>query len=325
MNNYEEKIKALNRKLKIMSEQIKTLEKKYRALTETTVDAIVSTNSEGHIIFCNPSAEKMFGYADEIIGKFSTILIPERYRLAHLEGIKRYLNTGKPKIIGKTVEVIGLRKDSTEFPIELSLSAWENKTQCYFTAIIRDITERKRFERDLMEANKKLEELSTKDSLTNLYNRRYADKILEIEFNQAKRYQMPLSCLMIDIDYFKKINDTYGHRMGDKAIIHVSNILLEMTRTSDIVARYGGEEFIVILTNTDTNGAVSFAERLRESVSKYKIKDTKKNITIGLTVSIGVGAVTENTKNKEELVNLIDRALYNAKQQGRNRVCCYIN
>jgi len=204
MNSHEEEIKRLNGALGILSRQVKMLEERYRAITETVVDAIISIDEEGRIIICNPATKKIFGYEDEIIGSNITTLMPERYRKAHQNGMNRYLNTGIPKIIGSTVEVVGMKKDGIEFPIELSLSAWRTDDQCYFTGIIRDITERKQMEHILIEDNKKLEELSTRDSLTNVYNRRYAYRLLEYEFNRSKRYKTPLSCLLIDADHFKR-------------------------------------------------------------------------------------------------------------------------
>ena len=331
MTNCEKEIKALNRILEIMSKNvletisgdIKLLEKRYLAITETVIDAIILIDEEGRIIFCNPTTMKMFGYEKEIIGNNITILMPERYRQAHQKGLNRYRNTGLSKIVGNIVEMVGLRKDGTEFPVEISLSVWMNNGQCFFTGIIRDITERKQMERNLLEANKKLEELSMRDSLTDLYNRRYAYQVLEIEFNRAARYKKPLSCLMIDIDYFKMVNDLYGHFFGDKVLVSFSSFLLEMKRYTDVVSRYGGEEFLVILPDVDINGAVNFAERLRAAVSKCKIEDKERNIHTVLSISIGVSSFTKRTSNAEELVCQADMALYEAKRQGRNRVCCY--
>ena len=156
MNSHEEEIKALNRTLELLSRQLKMLDERYRAITETVVDAIISINEEGRIIFCNPATKKIFRYEDEIIGSNITALMPERFRKSHQNGMNRYLNTGIPKIIGSTVEVVGTKKDGTEFPIELSLSVWKTDERCYFTGIIRDITERKQMEHNLIDANKNL-------------------------------------------------------------------------------------------------------------------------------------------------------------------------
>ncbi len=322
MDTYEEEIRTLDKALEVVSRQIK-IEEKYYAIAEAFIDAIISTDGKGRIIFCNPAAKRMFGYGDEIIGKLITLLMPERYRNVYQTGINRYTTTGIPKIVGKTVELSGLKKDGTEFPIEISLSVWTDG-QYYFTGIIRDITERKQIEHSLLEANKKLEELSTRDSLTNLFNRRYTNKVLEVEFNRAKRYKNPLSCLLIDIDYFKKINDLYGHSFGDKVLVYFSSFLLEMTRSTDIVTRYGGEEFLVILPDVNIQGAKDFAERLRDSISKRSVEDKDMNINVTMSISIGVSSFDDHTCNKDEIINQADKALYEAKRSGRNKVCCYI-
>lgn len=299
------------------------LEEKYYAFIETFVDAIISADQDGRIIYCNPAAKKMFGYENEIIGSNIMILMPERYRIKQKVGMNRYMTTGLTRIVGKTVELIGLKKDGAEFPIELSLSVCMVDDRYCFTGIIRDITKRKQMEVNLLEYNKKLEDLSIKDSLTNLYNRRYICEILESEFNRAKRYKNSLSCLMIDIDYFKKINDLYGHSFGDKVLVYFSSFLREMARSTDIVSRYGGEEFLVVLPDVNISGAIDFAERLREGISHHRIEDKEMNITTVLSISVGISSFSSHTINKEEIVNQADKALYDAKRRGRNMVCCH--
>ena len=122
------------------------LEERYRSVTETSIDAIITSNSSDLILSWNKGAELIFGYGQEIVGKSVTTIIPERYRKAHMKGIKRFHRTGERHIIDKKVELEALRKDGTEFPIELSLSTWETPSGRYYGAIIRDISERKRIE-----------------------------------------------------------------------------------------------------------------------------------------------------------------------------------
>lgn len=320
IENYK-KIRVLNKALNIVTNHVK-MEVNHYALVETFVDAIISANQEGRIVYCNPAAKKMFGYQEEIIGCDITVLMPERYRIKYQIGMTKYINTGLTRIMGQTIELVGLKKDGIEFPIELSVSASMVDDRYFFTGIIRDITERKCTEFKLLESNRKLQELSIKDSLTNLYNRRHTFHVMEIEFNRAKRYQKSLSCLMIDIDYFKNINDLYGHPFGDKVLVHFSSFLLNMIRSTDIVSRYGGEEFLVILPDVDIKGAMDFAERLREAVSKHTIEDKERNINAALSISVGVSSFTDSTLNKEEIISQADKALYEAKRSGRNRVCC---
>ena len=166
--------------------------------------------------------------------------------------------------------------------------------------------------------NKKLYEKSITDPLTGLYNREYMIEYLKKKIEEAKRYKFPLSIAMIDIDFFKKINDTYGHLIGDCVLKELSNLLKNNFRDSDVVVRYGGEEILIIMPFTDKESACDKLEKFRKLVEKYKFCD-KKNIK--LTISAGVGGY-ENEETLEELILKADRNVYFAKKHGRNEVKC---
>lgn len=173
---------------------------------------------------------------------------------------------------------------------------------------------------ELLEANKKLRELAYRDGLTGLYNHRYFQEILEREIKRARRYKKPLSLLMIDIDHFKKINDTYGHLHGDEVLKGLAQIFSESIRACDYAARYGGEEFSIILPETPLNGALNVAERLRQRVKNTPIVLADQEIRV--TISIGLAAY-ENTQieiTRSQLISLADKALYQSKMAGRDRV-----
>ena len=173
---------------------------------------------------------------------------------------------------------------------------------------------------ELLEANKKLRELAYRDGLTGLYNHRYFQEILEREIKRARRYKKPLSLLMIDIDHFKKINDTYGHLHGDEVLKRLAQIFSESIRACDYAARYGGEEFSIILPETLLNGALNVAERLRQRVKNTPIVLADQEIRV--TISIGLAAY-ENTQReitRSQLIALADKALYQSKMAGRDRV-----
>ncbi len=168
----------------------------------------------------------------------------------------------------------------------------------------------------LQEAQKKLKELANKDSLTDLYNRRYFNDIAITLTAIGKRKKTPLSLLMMDIDKFKAINDNYGHAVGDNVIRLLADKLLEYTRESDIVARLGGEEFAIILTNTDKKNAFAIAENLRKKIEQLSFNE------ITFTVSIGVNEFDyDQDTSIHDSLNRADKALYSAKKSGRNRVC----
>jgi len=165
-----------------------------------------------------------------------------------------------------------------------------------------------------------LYELAVTDGLTKLFIHRYFQQRLEQELSRSKRYRSSLSLLMIDIDHFKKLNDTYGHPEGDNILRILAKILKEKLRDTDIIARYGGEEFACILTETGHSGAKETAERLRNAVENYKFNI--KGNTVKLTISIGVDT-WDFVVSKEEFIEHADRALYKAKSLGRNKVVVY--
>lgn len=160
--------------------------------------------------------------------------------------------------------------------------------------------------------------LSVTDALTGLYNRRHFDNMIEREFLRAKRYSNDLSIALMDIDFFKKVNDTYGHLCGDYILKEVAYLILENFRKTDMVFRYGGEEILVILTETPLEKAVIPLERLRKSIENYPFNYDGQDIRI--TISIGAESINPEISDYEELINNADRALYQAKENGRNKV-----
>ncbi len=173
---------------------------------------------------------------------------------------------------------------------------------------------------ELMKANKKLRDMAFKDGLTGLYNHRYFQELMDRELSRAQRYRRPLALIMIDIDHFKKINDTYGHPQGDVVLRSISRVIRESIRESDIAARYGGEEFAIVLPETDLKGAAAAAERIRRKVEAEKIKLNGKEV--GVTISLGVAALERPGKGikKSDIIDLADKALYKSKTSGRNKI-----
>jgi diguanylate cyclase (GGDEF)-like protein len=175
---------------------------------------------------------------------------------------------------------------------------------------------------ELEEKNRELQELAYYDPLTGLPNRRFFFEHASLIFEEVKRYEKPLSLLVIDIDYFKKINDTYGHDVGDLVLKTFADVLRGIVRQSDICARFGGEEFVVLLPNTDLEGAKVLAERIRTAVAKNPVEHG--SIVIVFTVSIGASQYRKGMQNIDELIKEADIALYRAKEGGRNRVEVFI-
>ncbi|MCP4727287.1 MAG: GGDEF domain-containing protein [bacterium] len=175
---------------------------------------------------------------------------------------------------------------------------------------------------ELKIVNKKLEEKAVTDSLTNLYNHRFFFEMLNKEFANSRRHGRPLGCVMIDIDFFKKVNDNYGHQEGDKVLKVLGEMLLDAVREGDVPARYGGEEFSLILSNTPTTEAVKVAERIRKHVETTAF--SKKLDAGKITISVGVvGMDSTKVKSAAEFAECADKAVYASKDNGRNMVTLY--
>ena len=283
-------------------------EEKFRAIAETAVDAIILADSNGNIVFWNKSAQDIFGYTeDEILGKPLTILMPEQYRESHQKGLERLNSTGESKYIGRMNEMYGLGKDGYNFPVELSVSMWKIKGETFYSGIVRDITRRKQLENDL-------EKLATTDRLTQAFNRTKFQEVIKQELERAKRYYHSLSVAMFDIDHFKKVNDTYGHAVGDSVLQTLTKIVKENLREIDYLVRWGGEEFILIAPETDIERARVLAERIRKATESYKF-DQAGTITVSFGITEYKPDDTEDT-----LIKRADDAMYEAKKKGRNRV-----
>ena len=194
-----------------------------------------------------------------------------------------------------------------------------------------EIDKRKKRERQLREmseklreANRQLEELSHMDDLTGIFNRRQFEKTYENEWRRASRSGMPLSVIMMDIDFFKKLNDRYGHPYGDWCLKQVAGELTRnLRRPADLVARYGGEEFVAVLSETDGEGAAKVAEAIRSGVEGLGIRH-EDGLKPGEIMTLSLGLATarpEPDSDRAELLQRADQALYEAKAQGRNRVC----
>jgi two-component system cell cycle response regulator len=174
-------------------------------------------------------------------------------------------------------------------------------------------------QKELLETNKRLELLSITDGLTKLHNHRYFQDELARAFDESQRYQRPLSLVMIDIDFFKKINDTYGHAVGDDVLKGVARLYHDSVRSTDLVARYGGEEFTVMMPETTLNDAILFAEKIRALIESTAL-ETQAGV-VPATISLGVASVPHSRiHTPKELIVAADKALYRAKKNGRNQV-----
>mgnify|MGYP001368500571 FL=1 len=188
--------------------------------------------------------------------------------------------------------------------------------------VINNTLERARLRNDVKKAQAKMAEMSTVDELTKLHNRRYFIEALEGEFERASRYEIEMALIMVDLDHFKKINDTYGHPSGDMVLSEIGRILKKHVRRNDIACRYGGEEFAVILSNVSRENIYAAYDRFREMVSEHLFEYESNQFHI--TVSIGI-AFSNNAESANDLLSQADQALYQAKDTGRNKTVTYMD
>lgn len=234
---------------------------------------------------------------------------------------KRFISKIQPELFPAFIQVVETGK-SLEQDIKYN---YKNEQKWFhfiavklgdgFSVTVRDITVRKKLEL-------KLNKLATIDALTGIYNRHYFDNNIIQEWQRCQRENQPLSLILCDVDYFKNYNDTYGHQEGDKCLIKVAQTMDNIAkRSSDFLARYGGEEFAIILPNTTKEGAGNIAEKIREEILDLKIPHKDSKVNEYVTLSLGVASVIPSSESSTEmLIKLADNALYEAKNNGRNKV-----
>lgn len=260
-----------------------------------------TTNVTGIITSISSAFSKTSGYTkDELINKNINIIKHEDTPKSVHSNIWSTILKGKQwngEIKNKTKDGEAYWLEQTIIPIKN-----ENEEIISFMSVGTEIT-----------AKKRLEVISVTDKLTGIFNRRKLDEILHLEIEKAKRYDKTLSLIIIDIDHFKRVNDTYGHQTGDSVLRSVSQILQTNIRKIDFLGRFGGEEFLIICPETDKEGAMSLAEDMRKRIEEYEFP-TVKHVTISLGVSTyGSG------DDEESLIKRCDAALYQAKGEGRNQ------
>lgn len=311
----------------------------------TVGDGLVVADTRGRILNVTPSLCRIYGYDEaELAGQNISMLIGGHDRMQHDGYLGRHLafDRSPERLFRRTVEGEGMRNDGTVFPVEVTITEAGSDNHLLFVGTIRDISERQAMmtqleatladlrqqqdetqeaNRKLNLANEELEFMSTHDNLTGLPNRHYFDAFSTRLWRQAIRREEPIAILMIDVDYFKRYNDHYGHLAGDACLRQIGEVLSQtVNRPEDGVARYGGEEFIAMLSNTGPDGAAHVARAILDQVRAAKIPHVESEHGI-VTLCIGL-AVTVPGKGArlESLVQRADEALYQAKAAGRNRL-----
>lgn len=278
-------------------EELRASEARFRTVAETAADAIICSDHAHRVTLWNRAAERMFGYAEsEALGMSTRVLFCD--------------SSGAPlpkDLDAARFESLGCRKDGALFPVEVTVTDWMTRDETYHTTIVRDVSERKAYE-------EKLAYMAHHDSLTGVFNRHHLSAVLEKETARAIRYKHPIGFLMIDVNRFKMINDTLGHRVGDEVVQAVAHVLSTAVRSADLVFRYGGDEFLVVLPETD-GSAVIVKDRILESLALWN--ETSDLLDFDITLSIGVAHWAPDCgRSTDEVLNEADADMYREKHGG---------
>jgi len=336
---------SFEKKVRAAENALAESEKSYRTIVETVSDVIFRLGPDQKIEFINP-AIRFFGYEpSELVGqsieKFIDMGSIDKETIAKIatqgvgplstSNLEVKFKFARESILGETTKPVPVLLDAFGLWDISDEQVFKNEVEKNFLGtlcIARNIMEIKAVEEELlqtqcrlMQAVENLKELSTTDGLTEISNRRFFDEYSEKERKRAQRDKKPFAVIMIDLDCFKSYNDTYGHQRGDACLKKVAGVIKgAMKRPADLAARYGGEEFVLVLPETDKDGACKLAEQLRQEV--INLKEEHQNNTSGKWVTISLGAATEIAepgKSFSDLLAKADKALYEAKGSGRNR------
>ena len=296
---------------KALQERFLESEERYRGIFESAHDAMVSFDGSGRVAMVNRAAETTLGYDGR---EMSGMSVAELFRPQHADFWKEMLSPARVSDAhntGDNVEMTAQRKSGSELTAQVSVSEKSVRGKRIFTAIIRDVSRQKALEEELRL-------LSITDSLTRLFNRRHFHSLAEKEVQRVNRNKVPFSILLLDVDHFKRFNDTFGHAEGDNVLKALADHIRSNVRSMDSGFRFGGEEFVVLLPETTSAGAMVVAERLRVRFSERCFHPIPGGRPVSATVSVGVAEFRKGC-SLAELIRNADLAMYAAKNGGRNR------
>ena len=288
-------------------------------LIEESLDAVLVIDERGIICYMNTAMHALCGFApNEALGQPLYGLLPENMSSAHQGHVQRFLEHGSPSTVLGSVREFAVRHRTGEMiPIEMkALDLGVVDTVRYFGAFMADLRPRRHAEAKNAALLAQLERQAMSDSLTGLPNRRAFEIEAARMVARARRSAAPMTVGIADIDFFKKVNDGYGHKVGDEVLSAVSVVLSQSARSTDYVARIGGEEFGLMFPDATPESAAAVAERMRSAVMNFPLR-TASGAELKVTISIGLAAFEGELS---EALSHADRALYEAKRNGRNRV-----
>ena len=330
------KFKKLNKILSMRQKEFINLndkvidsEKLYKSIFDASPDAIVMFDINYRILIASKSANEVLGFeGDCLVGENILQFFVDKESKRIEKNIRRVFNENN---IGTTNYRGKKNNNSTIYEVNSRAIKDENGNSINLVSIIRDVTQKATLEEALEAREKQYKELAKElelknislservsiDNLTGIKNRYYFDERIKEEVDLAKRQKASFSLLLFDLDHFKLVNDNFGHDVGDKVLKRVTDAVSKIIRSYDIFARWGGEEFVVLMPNTTEAEAVPAAEKIRKTVEDISHPDIEK-----ITISIGI-AIWELDDDVDQIFVKADKALYTAKNQGRNRVIVY--
>ncbi|MBP2664546.1 MAG: diguanylate cyclase with sensor [Firmicutes bacterium] len=325
--------------LKASRTELRDSEEKYRSLVENSNVGVYrkTGNDNSFIEYANPALAKMFGFPS-----VEELLQASAIQFSDQESFKLLIEEIDQQGAVKEREIRLKKKDGTSVWCSVtSIKHFDEKRQVFLIdSVVKDITERKIAEEALRQVhadleikvnertqelrvlNEKLYRLSLEDGLTGIANRRCFDEFLQREWQRARREQLPLALIMLDVDLFKHYNDTYGHVSGDECLKRVAGVIKEVAkRATDLAARYGGEEFAIVLPNTDQANAVKLGNEILVGVRELGIRNATAVSSQIVTISLGIAVIIpSDITTPESLIIAADQALYQAKNAGRNQL-----
>lgn len=303
LNTRIEEVEAARSALAARTEELQESEQRFRQLADAAFEAIIIHAGE-QVLDCNEATTKLYQVSK--LELFQNSLLDHIHPCCQKEG-SHWLHQATQD----PVELTHQRFDGGKIPVEIRSRSILHKGKPALITAIRDITTHKAMQAEL-------HHIANSDPLTGIGNRRFFLDMGKKEFFRAVRYTQPISLVMLDVDHFKRINDTYGHDIGDIALKALTKVCANTLRDCDVLARIGGEEFAIILPGSDLAGGIALADRLRKNVEANSI-DTDKG-TVAYTISSGVTDMRPDDEGIESMLNRADVGLYRAKEGGRNQV-----
>ena len=290
---------SFNDNIELVHKKFNELQRLQNIISESVL--YTTSDRDAKITSVSKAFEKLTGYTEnELIGKSHNLFRNPDTPKSFYDNMWSILEKNE-KFEG---ELKNFTKNKEEYWIKITIDPMFDETgnKIGYASYRENITN-----------TKKLEYISTHDTLTNIYNRSFFNTTIETKIKSANRYGHHFGLIILDIDYFKKVNDTYGHAVGDSVLIGIAEILKSNSREDDIVARWGGEEFVILLPHTNLEGSSLLAQKIRLLIEESSLLNTK------ITASLGVGVYTQN-ESKNDFFEKVDNALYKAKHSGRNIV-----